>query len=196
MDGECLARTALPGRDIAKTGMLVVGVVPVNEIGVPRACLFERFEKRRITHGVFQGLVPRLDMGIVVAAARAGIAPCDLQGVEEDSQGHSAHGVAVIGVDDLGDDAQIPNDALEQPAGVLVRLVRLDRPSDNRPVVQVDDGVGVEKQAMDTGSEPRDVPRPHLVGADNLDMVPRGCRRRFLGFLPMPQRTTLAEDAI
>ena len=46
--------------------------------------------------------MPGLDEGIVIATAWAGIAANDQEGVQENSQRDTTHGVAVVRMDDLG----------------------------------------------------------------------------------------------
>ena len=65
---QCFARAFLLWRDIAQARMQVFYVVPVNEVGIPGSCVFQRSEKLWIAYGILQSLVPGLDERVVVAA--------------------------------------------------------------------------------------------------------------------------------
>ena len=138
--------------------MEVLGVVPFDEVGKPSPGMLERTETARVTDGVLQGLVPGFDEGVVVATPGPGVASHDLEGVQEDSQRDAPHGIPVVCMDDLGTNAEVAGDPLEEPLGVLLRLGRLDGPSHDASVEQVDDRVGIEKDPADLGLQPGDVP--------------------------------------
>ena len=133
-------------------------VVPSDEVSKPLAGMLKGREAARVANGILQGFVPGLDEGLVVAAPWAGIAPYDLERVEEDGQRDAPHGIPVIGMDDLGADAQAAGDPLEEPLGVLLQLGRLDCPTHDALVEQVDNRVGVEKSPANIGPQLDDVP--------------------------------------
>gem|GEM_PF-6782930 len=171
-------------------------VVPVDEVGIPGPRVLERRERRRIPDRVLERLVPGLDMGVVVAAPRPGITAGHHHHVQERGERHAAHGVAVVGVDDFGNDAEIPDYPLEKSPGMLLRLRFLDGPADDGPVEEVDDGVGVIEQAVDVSPEPRYVPRPYLVRSRDRDPRVRGRADRLLALAPVRKGAALAQDAI
>jgi len=111
-----------------------------------------------VSNCVLQGLLPGLDEGIVIAAAWAGIAASDQQGVQEDSQRDPTHGIAVIRMDDLRTYSQVTDDALEESSGVFFGFGCLDGPADDASVEQFDDRVGVGEDPVDLGFQPGYVP--------------------------------------
>lgn len=143
--------------------MEVLRVVPLDEVGEPSTGMLDGSEAVRVADGVLQGLVPRLNEGVVIAAPGPGVTPHDLEGVQEDGQRDAPHRIPVVGVNDLGADPQVANDPQEEQLGVLLRLGRLDDPAHDASVKEVDDRVGVEEDSADLGLQPGDVPRPDLV---------------------------------
>ena len=113
--------------------------------------------------------MPGFDEGIVIAAAGARVASGNEERVKKDGEGNALHRVAVVRVDYLRANAEVPDDPLEERTGVLLGFGDLDRPSDDGPVPYVDDRVGVEEYPGDIGLEPGDVPCPDLVRAGDRD---------------------------
>jgi len=75
IDKFCFTGSFLDRSHVAKHGMEMLAVVPVDELGEPNASMKNTGENLGVTNCVLQGFVPRFDECVVVATPRAGIAP-------------------------------------------------------------------------------------------------------------------------
>jgi Glycosyl hydrolases family 8 len=79
--------------------MLVIVIIPPEELLTPGSSVQERGEAIRVVRLVFEGLEVGLGKGVVVADARAAEAPLDTEAAEQLREAFRAHGGAAIGVD-------------------------------------------------------------------------------------------------
>lgn len=140
--------------------------------------------------------MPGLYKGVVIAAAWPGVASGHGERIEKHGKGDTPHRITVVGMNDLGADAEISHDSLEEVLGVFFRFRRLDSPADDRSAIKVDDGVGVQENACHVRLEPGDVPRPDLVRPRDVNVV--GFRRpsRLPGLATVSQGLAASQDAI
>ena len=126
--------------------------------------MFKRCEASRIAYAVLQCSEERLDERIVIRDTGTAVAQADAEAVQKGHQGDSFHWAAVVGMDELGSYAKIADHSLKEFLGILGIFSIVNRPADNRSVKEVFDDIGELEESLHVGSQPGDVPRPHLVG--------------------------------
>src|SRR5699024_18430 len=166
-DLDVLPGVTLVRRDVVDAAMLVLMVVPVDEVTDPLARGLERGKASlgEVRH-VFAGPEQRFDEGVVVADPRSAERSGDPELAEHDLHRLALDRAAVVAVKDqrISDAAFLPDGALDQIAGVHGTLVLVHLPAHDLAAEQIHDQVQEEEAAADIARQPGDVPTPHGVG--------------------------------
>ena len=115
---------------------------------------------------VFEGLELCLAVGIVIRDVGPGVALCDVQVGEQRGDGFGGHRGAAVGVDGSGRDPAVADDGvLDECLGEVGVFGDVHLPSHRLAGEDIEHDVQIEVVPPPRSFEPRDIPRPHLVGA-------------------------------
>jgi len=165
-----------------KSRMLVMVIIPGEELLTPSSRMGERSEPLRIVGLVLQRLELRLGEGVVVADVRTAEAAHDADGSEELCEALRPHRGAAIGVhrERTAGDAVALDSLGEEVLGELGALPLGEQPANRHATEQVEDHIEAVEDPVQRTAQLGNIPGPDLVGG-----------RRREGRFGMLHRTTL-----
>jgi len=155
------------GIHVADPTVVVLVVVPVEEVAREATGVLQAAEAIWKLRSVFQGLELGFREGVVVGDVWPRVGFADSQVRQEQRQGSGLHGRAAISVDGElpREDALLLTGLLQQPGRQRIAFPFCDHPAHDVTAEDVEDHVELKVGPLDWAQELGDIPGPNLVGA-------------------------------